>query len=54
MYAQVAIKEMKLSNRHNKPRTLVTEILVMKACEHPNLIGFIDAFLLPDAVWVCG
>ncbi|KAJ6442342.1 STE/STE20/PAKA protein kinase [Purpureocillium lavendulum] len=51
--ARVAIKEMNLARQPRK-ELLVDEIMIMKESRHPNIINFLDAFLLNDnrQLWV--
>ncbi|POR36611.1 Serine/threonine protein kinase [Tolypocladium paradoxum] len=50
---RVAIKEMHLARQPRK-ELLVDEIMIMKDSRHPNIINFLDAFLLNDnrQLWV--
>eukprot|EP01090_Pellita_catalonica_P022167 TRINITY_DN850_c0_g1_i1.p1 TRINITY_DN850_c0_g1~~TRINITY_DN850_c0_g1_i1.p1 ORF type:complete len:415 (-),score=49.50 TRINITY_DN850_c0_g1_i1:33-1277(-) len=48
---RVAIKKMKM-NKKNKEIHLTTEICIMKTCRHPNIVHFIDSYLVEDTVWV--
>ncbi|UNI22284.1 Non-specific serine/threonine protein kinase [Purpureocillium takamizusanense] len=51
--ARVAIKEMNLARQPRK-ELLIDEIMIMKESRHPNIINFLDAFLLNDnrQLWV--
>jgi serine/threonine protein kinase len=47
---RVAIKKMPLNNQNMK--LLVTEIGIMKTSVHPNIVAYIDSFLVGETIWV--
>lgn len=51
--AQVAIKEMNLARQHRK-ELLIDEILILRESRHPNIINFLEAFLINEGkmLWV--
>ena len=49
---KVAIKEMGLSHQPRK-ELIVNEILVMKESQHPNIVNFLDSYLVKsNELWV--
>ncbi|VEU22510.1 DEKNAAC103555 [Brettanomyces naardenensis] len=47
----VAIKQMELEKQPKK-ELIINEILVMKGSKHPNIVNFIEAYLLKKDLWV--
>jgi serine/threonine protein kinase len=47
----VAIKEMNLARQPRKDM-IINEIRIMKETVHPNIVNFIDSFLVRDSLWV--
>lgn len=47
----VAIKKMDLAHQPRK-ELIVNEILVMKAAQHPNIVNYIDSFLIKGYLWI--
>ena len=48
---QVAIKQMKLRQQPKK-ELIINEIYVMKANKHPNIVNYLDSYLVNDDLWV--
>ncbi|KAH6576467.1 hypothetical protein BASA61_005266 [Batrachochytrium salamandrivorans] len=49
--AIVAIKDMVMPRQPRKDM-IVNEIMVMKECHHPNIVNYIDSFLVRESLWV--
>jgi tRNA A-37 threonylcarbamoyl transferase component Bud32 len=47
----VAIKRMDLNNQPKKD-LIINEILVMRESKHPNIVNFIESYLVRDELWV--
>lgn len=39
-------------NRKNKEEYLAMEIGIMKTCQNPSIVRFIDSYRIDDVVWV--
>ncbi|CAL8086307.1 unnamed protein product [Calicophoron daubneyi] len=48
---RVAIKQMNLKQQPKK-ELIVNEIYVMKAKKHPNVVNYLDSYLVGDELWV--
>ncbi|XP_035222278.1 serine/threonine-protein kinase PAK 3-like isoform X2 [Stegodyphus dumicola] len=48
---EVAIKQMNLSNQPKK-ELIINEILVMREKKHPNIVNYLDSYLVEDELWV--
>ncbi|XP_015794281.1 serine/threonine-protein kinase PAK 3 isoform X1 [Tetranychus urticae] len=48
---EVAIKQMKLVQQPNQ-ELIINEILVMKENKHPNIVNYLDSYLVGDELWV--
>jgi hypothetical protein len=48
---QVAIKQMNLSQQLKKD-LIINEILVMREHRHPNVVNYLDSYLVGDELWV--
>eukprot|EP01100_Stratorugosa_tubuloviscum_P007669 TRINITY_DN316_c0_g2_i1.p1 TRINITY_DN316_c0_g2~~TRINITY_DN316_c0_g2_i1.p1 ORF type:complete len:655 (-),score=405.89 TRINITY_DN316_c0_g2_i1:137-2101(-) len=48
---QVAIKQMILDQQPN-PQVVINEILLMRDCQHPAIVNFIDSYLVSGTLWV--
>eukprot|EP01130_Rhizamoeba_saxonica_P003821 TRINITY_DN1583_c0_g3_i2.p1 TRINITY_DN1583_c0_g3~~TRINITY_DN1583_c0_g3_i2.p1 ORF type:complete len:605 (-),score=123.16 TRINITY_DN1583_c0_g3_i2:142-1956(-) len=49
-YGKVAIKEMEL--KPSQVDQLISEMAIMKSCVHPNIVEFIDGYLVNQKLWV--
>jgi len=48
---EVAIKKMILSNQPNK-NVVINEIVIMRDSHHPNIVNYLDSFLVSGVLWV--
>ncbi|NWZ97323.1 PAK1 kinase, partial [Nesospiza acunhae] len=48
---QVALKKMPLRRRSRK-ELLVNEIQIMKENRHPNIVNYIDSYLVNEDLWL--
>lgn len=48
---EVAIKQMNL-NQQQKKELIINEILVMRENKHPNVVNYLDSYLVSDELWV--
>ncbi|KAK7602515.1 hypothetical protein V9T40_008104 [Parthenolecanium corni] len=48
---EVAIKQMNLSQQPKK-ELIVNEIIVMRENKHPNVVNYLDSYLVGDELWV--
>ena len=48
---EVAIKKMNLQQQPKK-ELIINEIVVMKANKHPNIVNFLDAYLVGEKLWI--
>uniref|UniRef100_A0A915LAU6 non-specific serine/threonine protein kinase n=1 Tax=Romanomermis culicivorax TaxID=13658 RepID=A0A915LAU6_ROMCU len=49
--AEVAIKQMNLSQQPKK-ELIINEILVMRENKHPNIVNYLDSYLVNEELWV--
>lgn len=49
--AEVAIKQMNLSQQPKK-ELIINEILVMRENKHPNIVNYLDSYLVSEELWV--
>lgn len=48
---EVAIKQMNLSQQPKK-ELIINEILVMRENKHPNIVNYVDSYLVGEELWV--
>lgn len=48
---EVAIKTMNLSQQPKK-ELIINEILVMRENQNPNIVNYLDSYLIVDELWV--
>lgn len=49
---EVAIKQMNLPQQPKK-ELIINEILVMRENKHPNVVNYLDSYIVGDELWVC-
>ena len=50
---EVAIKVMKTQTKRGKMQMkLIDELANLRQCEHPNIVQFLDSFLVEDSLWL--
>ena len=49
---RVAIKQLKLSKDPHQMKKLITEITIMKHSQHPNIVNYVESYLLKGTLWV--
>lgn len=49
--AEVAIKQMNLAQQPKK-ELIINEILVMRENKHPNIVNYLDSYLVGEELWV--
>lgn len=47
----VAVKQMQLKNQPRK-ELIVNEIIVMRESQHPNIVNYLDSYLVNEELWV--
>lgn len=50
---EVAIKQMNLPQQPKK-ELIVNEILVMRENKHPNIVNYLDSYIVGEELWVMG
>jgi serine/threonine protein kinase len=48
---EVAIKQMNLTQQPKK-ELIINEILVMRENKHPNVVNYLDSYLVGEELWV--
>ena len=48
---EVAIKQMNLAQQPKK-ELIINEIIVMKENKHPNIVNYLDSYLIGEELWV--
>ena len=48
---EVAIKQMNLSQQPKK-ELIINEIIVMKSNKNPNIVNYLDSYLIGEELWV--
>ena len=49
---KVAVKRMTLAKGVNHLSTLESEISIMKACKHKNIVHYIESYIHENQLWV--